>query len=354
MRSLLTRRNKYKNWYPVYQIGGQMNRKRSFSIFIHILVCLGCFSFISITHAQNKSSWPNRPIKMVVPGLTGGPDTLIRVLSPYLSTALGQAIVVENKAGASGIIGSDFVAKSSPDGYTFLVDSSGFAVKPAVVKKLPFDTEKDFVPIMNIASNLGLMLIVHPSNPAKTLNEFIANGKKSTANYSYSSPGVGNTLHLLGELFIAQSAVKMVHVPYKGGAPAAGAVVANEVTTMLAPLQVSVGFLQSNKLRALAYSLPQRSPAFPDVPTFIEAGMPEFVTEGGWFGIFAPAGTSPEITNRLHMELKKILMMQEVKDRLYDLGFLVVADTQEHFKNYFKSEIKKYSDIAKKANIEAE
>lgn len=331
-----------------------MIRKNVFSIWMFIFFSLLFSGFISDVHAQNKSNWPNRPIKMVIPGLTGGPDTLMRVLSPYLTNALGQAIVVDNKAGASGIIGTDFVARSSPDGYTFLVDSSGFAVKPAVVKKLPYDTEKDFVPVMNIASNLGLMLIVHPSNPAKTLNEFIVNGKKSTANYSYSSPGVGNTLHLLGELFINQSGVKMTHVPYKGGAPAAGAVVANEVTTMLAPLQLAVGFLQSNKLRALAYSLPERSPAFPDVPTFKEAGMPDYVTEGGWFGIFAPAGTPPEITSRLNMELRKILMMQEVKDKLYDLGFLVVADSQENFKNYFKSEMKRYNDIARKANIEAE
>jgi tripartite-type tricarboxylate transporter receptor subunit TctC len=256
-----------------------------------------------------------------VPALTCGPDTLMRVINPYLSNALGQAVIVDNKSGASGIIGTDAVAKSTPDGYTFLVDSSGFLVKTAVIKKLPYNTEKDFIPIMNIASNMGLMLIVHPSNPAKNLDEFIANGKKPDANYSYSSPGVGNTLHLLGELFITQSGVKMTHVPYKGGAPAAGAVVANEVTTMLAPLQTTVGFLQARKVRALAYSLPQRSLAFPDVPTFKEAGLTDFVTEGGWFGIFAPAGTPAPIINRLHAELKKILMMQEVKDKLYDLGF---------------------------------
>jgi tripartite-type tricarboxylate transporter receptor subunit TctC len=304
--------------------------------------------------AQTTNAWPNRPIRMVVPALTGGPDTLMRVINPYLSNALGQAVIVDNKSGASGIIGTDAVAKSTPDGYTFLVDSSGFLVKTAVIKKLPYNTEKDFIPIMNIASNMGLMLIVHPSNPAKNLDEFIANGKKPDANYSYSSPGVGNTLHLLGELFITQSGVKMTHVPYKGGAPAAGAVVANEVTTMLAPLQTTVGFLQARKVRALAYSLPQRSLAFPDVPTFKEAGLTDFVTEGGWFGIFAPAGTPVPIINRLHAELKKILMMQEVKDKLYDLGFLVVADSQEDFKMYFKSELKRFNDIAKQSNIQAE
>jgi tripartite-type tricarboxylate transporter receptor subunit TctC len=304
--------------------------------------------------AQTTNAWPNRPIRMVVPALTGGPDTLMRVINPYLSNALGQAVIVDNKSGASGIIGTDAVAKSAPDGYTFLVDSSGFLVKTAVIKKLPYNTEKDFIPIMNIASNMGLMLIVHPSNPAKNLDEFIANGKKPDANYSYSSPGIGNTLHLLGELFITQSGVKMTHVPYKGGAPAAGAVVANEVTTMLAPLQTSVGFLQARKVRALAYSLPQRSLAFPDVPTFKEAGLTDFVTEGGWFGIFAPAGTPAPIINRLHAELKKILTMQEVKDKLYDLGFLVVADSQEDFKMYFKSELKRFNDIAKQSNIQAE
>lgn len=319
---------------------------------IHLSALL--FFITSPLMAQTTNAWPNRPIRMVVPALTGGPDTLMRVINPYLSNALGQAVIVDNKSGASGIIGTDSVAKSTPDGYTFLVDSSGFLVKTAVIKKLPYNTEKDFIPIMNIASNMGLMLIVHPSNPAKNLDEFIANGKKPDANYSYSSPGVGNTLHLLGELFITQSGVKMTHVPYKGGAPAAGAVVANEVTTMLAPLQTTVGFLQARKVRALAYSLPQRSLAFPDVPTFKEAGLTDFVTEGGWFGIFAPAGTPAPIINRLHAELKKILMMQEVKDKLYDLGFLVVADSQEDFKMYFKSELKRFNDIAKQSNIQAE
>jgi tripartite-type tricarboxylate transporter receptor subunit TctC len=319
---------------------------------IHLSALL--FFITSPLMAQTINAWPNRPIRMVVPALTGGPDTLMRVINPYLSNALGQAVIVDNKSGASGIIGTDSVAKSTPDGYTFLVDSSGFLVKTAVIKKLPYNTEKDFIPIMNIASNMGLMLIVHPSNPAKNLDEFIANGKKPDANYSYSSPGVGNTLHLLGELFITQSGVKMTHVPYKGGAPAAGAVVANEVTTMLAPLQTTVGFLQARKVRALAYSLPQRSLAFPDVPTFKEAGLTDFVTEGGWFGIFAPAGTPAPIINRLHAELKKILMMQEVKDKLYDLGFLVVADSQEDFKMYFKSELKRFNDIAKQSNIQAE
>jgi tripartite-type tricarboxylate transporter receptor subunit TctC len=142
-------------------------------------------------------------------------------------------------------LGSDIVAKSPPDGYTFLVDSSGFVVKAAVVRKLPYNTEKDFIPIMNIASNMGLMLIVHPSNPAKTLEEFIQQGKKVMPTIRFSSPGVGNTLHLLGELFGLQSGLALTHVPYKGGAIAANAVAANEVTMMLAPVQLSSGLSQN-------------------------------------------------------------------------------------------------------------
>jgi tripartite-type tricarboxylate transporter receptor subunit TctC len=205
-----------------------------------------------------------------------------------------------------------------------------------------------------MASNMGLMLIVHPSHPAKNLGEFIAMGKKPETNFSYSSPGVGNTLHLLGELFLNQAGIKMTHVPYKGGAPAATAVVAGEVTTMLAPIQVSNGFLKAGKLRALAYTLGERTPFFPDVPTFKELGMTDFVTEGGWFGVFAPAGTAPAITNRMHAELKKALTLPEVREKLYGLGFLVVAESQEHFRNYFYAEIKKYAEIAKKSNIQAE
>ncbi len=327
-----------------------------------LLICL--FSVVSLLNIcvyaqapasqQTGSNWPNRPIKVVVPALTGGPDTLIRVLSPYLAAGLGQPIVVDNKPGASAVIGTDYVAKSAPDGYTFMADSSGFVVKPGIVKKLPYDTEKDFIPIINMASNMGLMLIVHPSHPAKNLGEFIAMGKKPETNFSYSSPGVGNTLHLLGELFLNQAGIKMTHVPYKGGAPAATAVVAGDVTTMLAPIQVSNSFLKAGKLRALAYTLGERTPFFPDVPTFKELGMTDFVTEGGWFGVFAPAGTSPVITNRMHVELKKALTLPEVREKLYGLGFLVVAESQEHFRNYFYAEIKKYAEIAKKSNIQAE
>jgi len=312
------------------------------------------FFITSPLMAQTTNAWPNRPIRMVVPALTGGPDTLMRVINPYLSNALGQAVIVDNKSGASGIIGTDAVAKSTPDGYTFLVDSSGFLVKTAVIKKLPYNTEKDFIPIMNIASNMGLMLIVHPSNPAKNLDEFIANGKKPDANYSYSSPGVGNTLHLLGELFITQSGVKMTHVPYKGGAPAAGAVVANEVTTMLAPLQTTVGFLQARKVRALAYSLPQRSLAFPDVPTFKEAGLTDFVTEGGWFGIFAPAGTPKPIINKLNVEIIKIMQQPAVQKRLETEGAKFKPMTPEAFGAFQKNEALKWAKTIKDAGIKAE
>jgi tripartite-type tricarboxylate transporter receptor subunit TctC len=235
-----------------------------------------------------------------------------------------------------------------------MVYSSGFVVAPAVVRRLPYDTERDFVPVANLASNLGVMLVVNPAHPARTLAEFIALSRRTEANVSYSSPGIGNTLHLLGELLNAQAGLHMTHVPYKGGGPAVAAVMSGEVTAMLAPLQLAAPALRAGKLRSLGYSMTDRAPGFADIPTLREAGLPDYVADGGWFGLFAPAGTPAEIVSRLNAELRRALGDAGVRDRLSSLGFGPVGDSPDHFRQFVGEEIRRYAAMAKLAGIEPE
>jgi tripartite-type tricarboxylate transporter receptor subunit TctC len=299
-------------------------------------------------------AWPVRPIRIIVPAATGGPDTVARLLAPSMAASLGQPVLVENRPGANGILGADLVAKAPPDGYTLMVYSSGFVVAPAVVKKLPYDTEKDFAPIANLATNLGIYLVVLPSHPAKTLTEFIETAKRPGANVTFSSPGIGNTLHLLGELFNAQAGTRLVHVPYKGGGPAMAAVLSGEVTTIFGPPQLAAAHMRAGKVRALAYSLAERSPAFPDVPTMREAGLPDYVADGGWFGMFAPANTPVDVINRLNGEVRKALADATIRERLQALGFGPVGDSPEQFRKTVSDEIRKYGEMARLANIQPE
>ena len=303
------------------------------------------------THAQ---VYPTKPVHVIVPFATGGPDTVARLVCAELSNRWGQPFVIENRPAANGIVGHEATARAAPDGYTIMVTSSGFVVAPSVYKKLPYDTERDFAPVTNIARNLGIFVVVHPLVPAKNLKEFIAWAKDPANKVSYSSPGIGNTLHLIGELFNARAGVKMVHVPYKGGGPAVAAVMSGEVQAMMAPAQLAIANVRAGRLRALAYSLPERSATLPDVPTAKEAGLDGFELDGGWFGMFAPANTPPEIVGRLQKEVRDIVMQGAMHDKLLQLGFGPVGDSPAQFKRFVSEEIRKYGEMAKLAHIEPE
>jgi tripartite-type tricarboxylate transporter receptor subunit TctC len=219
---------------------------------------------------------------------------------------------------------------------------------------LPYDTERDFVPVTDVAANLGTLLIVHPSVPANTLQEFIALAKKPDSKIAFSSPGIGNTLHLIGELFNARAGTKMLHVPYKGGAPAAAAVVSGEVQAMMSPPQLALPHVKSGKVRALAYTMPARAAFLPDVPTTAEAGLPSLVADGGWFGMFLPANTSSEIVHRLHGEVRKALAEPTIRERLTALVFGIGGMPPDQFKRFVSDEIRKYAEMAKLAGIDPE
>jgi tripartite-type tricarboxylate transporter receptor subunit TctC len=296
--------------------------------------------------AQN---YPSRPVRVVVAAQTGGPDTVARVVAAQLQQQLGQPFVVENQGGANGIVGATTVAKSAPDGYTLLVYSSGFVINPYVHKSLPYDTEKDFAPITNLVTNGGLLFAVNANLPVKNLKEFIEYAKKN--HLAYSTPGVGNTWHLATEVFDNLTGIKMTHIPYKGGGPATAAAAAGEVQVVLASPPPLMPHYKSGRVRALAFSGQKRHPSFPEVPTMAEAGVPAYHHDGGWFGMFAPAGTPPEIVEKLAAEVRKAMQDPGVLDRVDKIGAFPAASTPAEFRKFIQSELKNYGEQAKLAKI---
>jgi len=296
-------------------------------------------------------SYPSRPVRIIVPAGTGGPDIVARVVAAQLSEQLGQTFVVENKPGANGIIGSDLVAKAAPDGYTLLVYSSGLVINPAVHKKLPYDTEKDFIPVTNLTSSGGLFVAIHPSVRAQTLQEFLAIARHPDSKLSYSSPGVGNTWHLAMEVFNSVAGTKLQHVPYKGGGPATAALAAGEVQVMVASPAPLLPHFKSGRVRVLAYTAQTRHPQAPDVPTTAEAGLPAYAVDGGWFGMFAPANTPASIVDKLYREVKAALQLPKVRDRLLGLGVWPVGNTPAEFKKFYLDEIRSHAEMVRTAGL---
>jgi len=304
-------------------------------------------------HAWGQT-YPNRPVRVIVAAATGGPDTVARVVAAQLQTQLGQPFVVENQPGANGIVGANIVAKAAPDGYTLLVYSSGFVINPAVHKSLPYDTEKDFTPVTNLVSNGGLFFAVANALPAKTLQEFLEYAKKPDAKLAYSSPGIGNTWHLAMEVFNNMTGVRMTHIPYKGGGPATAALASGEVQAMFASPAPLMPHFKSGRVRVLAWTGARRHPSFPDVPTTVEAGLPQYKHDGGWFGMFAPANTPMDIVEKLYREVRTAMQNAEVRDRLMKIGVEPVADSPAEFRKFVQAEIKAYAEQARLAGVKPE
>jgi len=320
---------------------------------VRIWAALAAATVATAAFAQAQN-YPNHPVRVVVAAATGGPDLVARVVAAKLQEQLGQAFVVENQPGANGIVGAATVAKATPDGYTILVYSSGFVINPYVHKSLPYDTEKDFIPVTNLVTNGGLIFSVNSNLPVKTLKEFIAYAKKPDTHLSYSTPGVGNTWHLATEVFDNIVGIKMTHIPYKGGGPATAAAAQGEVQVVLASPPPLMPHYKSGRVRALAFSGEKRHPSFPEVPTMAEAGVPEYHHDGGWFGMFAPAGTPMEIVEKLAAEVRKAEQDKGVLERIANSGAFPAAGTPAEFKKFIQSELKAYGEQAKIANIQPE
>jgi len=298
-------------------------------------------------------AYPNRPIRLVVPFPPGGNvDTFARMLTKQLETQLGHSLVVDNRGGANGIVGFDIVAKAPPDGYTLMVTSFAFAVNPSMYKKLPYDTERDFVPVTNYVNGLGYLLVAHPSVPANSVKELIALAKEKPLRYG--SAGIGNGQHLAGELFSLKAGIKMLHVPYKGGGPVLNAVLGGEVQLNFPAAIVAMPYVKAGRLRALGFTGAARLASLPDVPTIAEEGLPGFFYDTGWHALFAPAKTPGAIVNRLHAEIRKVIEVPQLRNYFISGGYEPKADSPAEFRKTFLADIKRYAEIVRIARIEAQ
>jgi tripartite-type tricarboxylate transporter receptor subunit TctC len=313
------------------------------------LACLLLAALALPVHAQE---WPTKPVKLVVAYPAGGAvDIVGRMLAEKLTASLGQPVVVENKAGAGGLIGADAVAKSAPDGYTFVLGTvSSHAIAPSVYKKMPYDPVADFAPVSLVALT-PYFITVNPQVPARTLAELIAYAKANPDKLNFGSSGNGTTPHLAGELFNTMAGVKIKHIPYKGSAPM--------VTDLLGD-QVQVAFdntvvpnVKAGKLRALAVTGTARLAAMPDVPTAAEAGLPGYEAVG-WMGVYGPRGTPPAIVNKLAAEIAKVMAAPDVREKLAALGFQAATDTPAQFDAYLRAEQTKWAKVARDANVQPE
>lgn len=295
--------------------------------------------------------YPARPIRLIVPFAPGGvSDTSARVIADKLGQRLGQQVVVDNRPGASGNIGTAMAAQAAPDGYTLLLGFDGtMVINPHVFAKVPFDTVKDFVPISKIG-DAALILITHPSVPARNLNELVAYSRTTAAGLSYGSAGTGSTPHLAGELLKARTGLNMVHVPYKGGGQAMGDLVGGTLPVLFTAVAGAQQYVKNGKANAIAVSAAKRVPSLPDVPTLAESGVPGFVSDS-WVGLLAPANTPKEIVDRLARELNAVVNLPDTRERLATLGIVPSGNTSEAFASEIQNDLKKYSEIVKTAKI---
>ncbi|MGH6727631.1 MAG: tripartite tricarboxylate transporter substrate binding protein [Pseudolabrys sp.] len=307
------------------------------------------FAIALATHA-GAADYPDQPIKLIVPTAPGGiNDVIARLIQPGLAAALKQPIVVENKPGANNIIGTDFVAKSRPDGYTLVVVPASHSVNPAVQAKMPFDTEKDLTPVILIGKN-PMLFLVNPAVHAKTMKEFFAAAKQQPGGFSYSTPGVASQAHLIIAQLTGMEGVNAVQIPYRGGAPAMLAAISGETQFTLMSSSLAAPQVEAGKLRALAIGGQQRDPRLPNVPTLAEAGFPgmEAVT---WAAVFAPAGTPPAIVGRLNGEIDRIIHEPDVAANLKKHGFVIAGGRPEVLGHLVSEEIARWTAVARKSHI---
>ena len=295
-------------------------------------------------------SYPGKPIRLILgfpPG--GGVDIVARQIAPMLSERLGQQVVIDNRAGAAGNIALEMLAKAPPDGYSLMLVTPSIAVNPALYRKLPFDPVHDFAPVTLVATS-ALILAVHPSLPAKSVTQLIALAKARPHQLSYSSGGNGSAAHLAYELFKGMTGVDIVHVPYKGIAPALIALLAGEVQLTFGTLPSTLPHVRTGKLRALAVTSPKRSTFLPDMPSVSEAGVPGYES-AQWYGALLPAGTPPAIVARLNREFTAVVEMADVKTRLSSEGLETTTSTPEQFAAFIKSELAKWGKVVKESGM---
>jgi tripartite-type tricarboxylate transporter receptor subunit TctC len=314
------------------------------------LVCLSGFSIAGLAHAQ---SWPTKQIKFIVPYPPGGgTDVIARIVQEPLSKELGQQVIIDNRGGAGGSIGSALAAQSPSDGYTVLFTLSSHTINPAIYTKLPFDTEKDFSSVVTVAS-LPQILVANPNFPAKTVKEVIEMAKAKPGSISYASVGNGSPGHLAGAMMATDAGVEMTHIPYRGGGPAVTDVIAGQVPLLWVSIPAAAQFVKTGKLKALAVSTVKRSAVFPDVPTMVESGFKGFEVDS-WYAMFVPAKTPQTIIDRLNKATVNVLAQPEVKEKLLGQGAEAVGDSPAQLSGVVKREIAKWKQVVKSANIKVD
>lgn len=307
-----------------------------------------------MAHAQvNANAYPSKPIRILVPFPPGGAaDTFARFIGDKLSLAWGQGVIVENRPGGGGIVATQAAAKAAPDGYTLLVVTVGHAVNPHLHSKLPYDTEKDLVPVARIAT-LPSVLVINPAIPARNVGELLALAKSQPGRLTYASSGNASTSHVAGAMFASQGKVNMTHVPYKGSGPAITDLIGGQVDMIVDPLISSAQHIKSGKLRALAISTAKRSPLAPDLPTMAEAGVPGY-DFSAWFLMLAPQGVPAPIVKKLNDEVLKVMSSTETRDKFTSMGAEPGTGTPQELQAFISSEIRRLGEVARASGMKAE
>ncbi len=316
----------------------------------YLVVAAAVLLLPGLARAQD---FPSKPIKLVVPFPPGGPnDVIARVVAQKMSEILKQPFVIDNRSGAGGVLGTDAVAKSAPDGYTLAVTSAGaLAISPSLPEKMPYDTLKDLTPVSLVAS-VPELLVVGTEVPAKDLGELIALAKTKPGKLNFASSGPGSMPHLAGELLKLNGKIDIVHVPYRGAAPAVNDLIGNQVQMAFFDLPVLLPQVQGGKVKAIAVGSKARAPNLKDVPTTAEAGFPQIEAEN-WYGMVAPAGTPPAVVEKLHKALVAAVHDKDVADKLSVQGAVLIGNTPAEFTAYIKSETAKWASVAKAAGLSA-
>lgn len=320
---------------------------------LRAIVATGALLALAATSALAQAPYPSRPVRIIVPtSPPGGADSVARTIAQPMSERFGQQVIVDNRAGASTMIGGELAARATPDGYTLLLGISTLATNPATFRKVPYDALRDFTPITHAAIQT-LMLAAHPSFPAKTVKELIAIAKARPGDVVYSSPGFGTNPQLGMELFLYMSGTRMLHVPYRGGGESILALVSGQVSVTVASTLGAMPQVRAGRLRALGVTSSKRLAGAPDVPTIAEAGVPGYESLQ-WYGLLAPTGVPPEILARVYKEAVAALRMPDVVSRLAADGSEVIASTPEQFGAFIRAETLKWAKLVKAAGIQPE
>ncbi len=303
--------------------------------------------------AAIAQDWPNKPVRFIVPYPPGGgTDVIARIVQEPLSKALGQPIVIENRGGAGGAVGTEAASKAAPDGYTFLFTLSSHTINP-LLYRLSFDVEKDFVSVSTVAS-LPQLIAANIASPYKTMQDIVSQAKAQPGKVAYASVGAGTPSHIAGELLNLRAGIRLLHIPYKGGGPATTDVLGGQVPLLFVSIPAAMGQVKSGKLRAIAVTTLKRSGAAPDVPTVAEAlNIPDYEVDS-WYAVFAPARTPPQIVARMQQEIAKVVRMPEVKQKLLEQGADGVGNASAELDQTVKSELKKWAALIQQAGIKLE